>query len=175
MRSVRQDSQQFKVMKNGKQFGPYTRKLLLENIKMGNFSFEDLIWHSKTHDWEPICQHFSVEELTRVKTLMIESEFSGKPQNKQGGSDGLFSFHPTVSTLAIGIDILIFILALPKLGWIILSVLPLSLITFLIQHKRREDSFNIALSKAVLVALITGIPIPLFTTLILCLKLFDKK
>jgi hypothetical protein len=83
--------------------------------------------------------------------------------------------HPTVATLAIIVDIMVFILAVPTFGLIVFSVLMLSIITFLIQKNQYGDNFETALTKTAIIALLTGIPVPLCTALILFFKFFGKK
>ncbi|NJP08733.1 MAG: hypothetical protein HC866_03985 [Leptolyngbyaceae cyanobacterium RU_5_1] len=174
MDSIQQSPQTFVVMKNGQKFEPYSKDKLLDSVKLGNFTFDDLTTNSQLDDWKPMHSYFPDQELTRTTEAVITDPNINTPKNHREASGFLgvsLGLHPTVSTLAIIVDIMVFILAVPTFGLIVFSVIMLSIITFLIQ----KISMEIALSKTAIIALLTGIPVPLCTALILFFKVFGKK
>lgn len=50
------------ILKDGQQYGPYTKDILLQYVSSGHFSKNDLIWHKNINQWQPFYSHFNVNE-----------------------------------------------------------------------------------------------------------------
>lgn len=177
MDSMQQSTQQFMVMKHGQQLGPYPKEMLLENVKIGNFTFDDLIWQPQMQGWEALRYHVSKEELSRVGISVAQMQrLSAGSQNTPHGKAATafaetFGFHPAAATLIVLVDLIIFggTLASVGLAWFVLVFVAffLGLITYLIQTSWYGDENKDALAKGLIALVLTAIPLPIATALMI--------
>lgn len=175
MDSTQKGTQEVLVIKNGQQIGPYSKEEVLTMVKNREISIEDMVWQAPLENWRPIREHFTYGELATIDNSKMNTTSVKNPHESSNALGKQLGFHPTVATLAIIVDIMVFILSIPTLGIVMFSVILLSIITFLIQKNQYGDTIENAFTKTLMIALLTGIPVPLCTALILYFKYFGKK
>lgn len=162
------------VTRNGQKFGPFSKETLLENVKLGNFTFDDLVWHSQLPTWEPLRYHVTQEDLTRAGIPLGQFQQAAGAKNTLHGRAATaisqtFGFHPTAATLTVLVDLIIFGGTVVSIGLaypiLVFISLLLGVITFMIQQNWYQDNSSDAMIKALIVVALTAIPLPIATAL----------
>lgn len=154
-----QNEPQYYIQKNGQQFGPYLRKDIIENLRTGQYSSTDLACQTGMQNWVPLS--------SLIKTNPLEE----------------FGFHPTVAGFTVLIDLVVFggTIVTVGFGWFFFVILAFALgfIAYNGQKNWYGDNHSDSLTKAVMVAVLTGIPLPIATALMAYKKfnggILDKK
>jgi hypothetical protein len=149
-----QNEPQYYVQKNGQQFGPYLRKDIIENLRTGQYSDTDLACQTGMQNWVPLSNL-----IGKNPTNVLEQ----------------FGFHPTVAGFTILIDLVVFggTIVTVGFGWFFFVILAFALgfIAYNGQKNWYGDNHSDSLTKAVMVAVLTGIPLPIATALMAYKKL----
>jgi hypothetical protein len=191
MNSPSKNLDEFFVIRNSHKVGPYTKEMILDNLRAGILSVNDLAAAPQSDNWQPLQHYFSRHELESslgsIKLNELEDKFTDLNERKADLVDpektsvervqrlppaNFMGLHSSVVTLAIIVDIMIFIMSIPTAGVVILAAIFLAIITFLIQKSEGGDSSVAAFYKAATVMLLTGIPVPICTALIVGHRLF---
>lgn len=189
MNSMQQNTQQFMVMKHGQQFGPYPKETLLENVRSGNLTFDDLVWQPQMQNWEAFRYHVTREEMSLVVPTYeyypppaqqhSYNNYHPAPQQPYfqppmqvpqthkhaGGLAQTFGLDFRIALIAIAIDTMLFAGEVATLGaLVVLSAIVggvFGFITYKAQRSWYGDDHDGALIKALMMGLLTAIPTPL--------------
>lgn len=139
---------QYYVQRNGQTFGPYLRKEMIEYLRTGQYTVNDLACETGMTTW------------VSLGSLVGKSPVNALEE---------FGFHPTVAGFTVLIDLVVFggTVLTVGFGWVFFALLAVALgfIAYNGQKNWYGDNSSDSLTKAVMVAVLTGIPLPIATAL----------
>lgn len=151
------------IQKNGQQFGPFAKQQVIEYLQNGQFTSYDLGWQQGMLNPQPLgnlLQNNSPVMMPQIPTASNKSK------------DVLiteFGFHPKVAAFTVLIDLVVFsgTVLTVGFGWFFFVILAVALgyIAYNGQKNWYGDNDADAKTKAVMVAVLTGIPLPIGTAL----------
>jgi hypothetical protein len=186
MQTMQPYAQEFMVFKNGQQLGPYPRQTLLENVRLGNFTLDDMVWHPQMQSWEafryqvtreemslivptyeyyppPVSQHsYNNYHFAQSQPYLHPPAQIPQAHKHAGGLAQTFGLDFRVALIAVVIDTMLFAGEIATLGaLIVLSAIVggvFGFITYKAQRSWYGDDHDSAVIKALIMGLLTAIP-----------------